>query len=128
MNKELEALERLSNHCRDYVSEDEDYEIIENGLKKLEKYELLLNKYKIDKYNFEDICYTVSHYPCDFLTFIAKNKALEIIKKKGVDVSEIMIQNTLYAYNRFASCHPNNNYHRKELTQEEFDLLKEVLL
>lgn len=55
-------------------------------------------------------------------------RALEIIKDKGVDATEIMIQNTLCAYNRFASCYPNNNYHRKALTQEEYDLLKEVLL
>ena len=46
-------------------------------------------------------------------------KALEIIKNKNVDVNSFVFSSSLEWYNR------NNHY---SLTQEEYDLLKEVLL
>ena len=50
-----------------------------------------------------------------------KLKALEIIKEKNVDVHWIKIINELEAYNE------DKNSWEKELTEEEFSLLKEVL-
>ena len=46
---------------------------------------------------------------------------LEIIKKKWVDISRLEYAKTLEEYNEY------NTYYKQELTQEEFDLLKEVL-
>ena len=51
-----------------------------------------------------------------------QDKALEIIKKKNVNILEIKLCNDYEEYNRCAS-----GFDVEELTQEEFDLLKEVL-
>lgn len=48
-------------------------------------------------------------------------KALEIIKEKGLDIREFRYASSLYEYN---IC---KNVGCKELTQEEYDLLKDVL-
>lgn len=48
-------------------------------------------------------------------------KALEIIKEKQVDLFKVAYTNTKEEYNDMVS------EHRRELTQEEFDLLKEWL-
>lgn len=76
----------------------------------------------------------ISHFTCfgneywnryydDKLDAIEKGlKALEIIKEKKVDVRILLLVDSLYKYNNFDSTK------RIELTQEEYDLLKEVLL
>lgn len=48
-------------------------------------------------------------------------RAFEIIKEKKVDIRILLLVDGLYKYNNFDSIK------RMELTQEEFDLLKEVL-
>ena len=72
--------------------------------------------------------YDIDMWVEDITTIEKELKALEIIKNKGVDIATLMAQNTLYSYNAWANCHPNNIYGRKQLTQEEYELLKEVLL
>ena len=57
------------------------------------------------------------------LIFDKEHKVLKIIKSKWVDMSLLVMCKVLTAYN--VSC----RYHKKQaLTQEEYDLLKEVLL
>lgn len=53
---------------------------------------------------------------------IRTTEALEIIKEKGLDIREFRYAFSLYEYN---IC---KNIGCKELTQEEYDILKEVLL
>ena len=52
-------------------------------------------------------------------------KALEIVKNKRVDIVGVLI----YAFNQENGCEFYNSYMSKEieLTQEEYDLLKEIL-
>ena len=91
----------------------ENYNIIENALKELEFYQ------KRDK-TFKN----------DVNKLVKKLKALEIIKEKKVDLTNLLFiyehepQYGLKVYNNSV-----NKYRgEKELTQEEYDLLKEVLL
>ena len=57
-------------------------------------------------------------------------KALEIIKEKRVDIAILLESESLYDYNDYmSSCDMYNEYgNSRQLTQDEFDLLKEVLL
>jgi len=109
MSKELSPLE-VAKQLKDFVFELElgnadkhfvngSFDIIEIALK---KYEVLQEVHKdfIDKN-------------------IKKLKALEIIKEKRVNVRFLISCKTLKEYNDVISDH---------LTQEEYDLLKEVLL
>lgn len=52
-------------------------------------------------------------------------KAFEIIKNKGVEVGLVMICNTYQDYEKW---YINNHVGMQKLTQEEYDLLKEVLI
>lgn len=128
MTKELEALERLYCSGRldlDYVlngKQNQDYKIVETALKRLEEHDKLFKKYKIDDNWLEACLYVIkNNFPMNTKTKLNKFKAFEIIKKKRVDVCWIieMKNKTLKDY---------NGTHVYELTQEEFDLLKEVLL
>ena len=58
-----------------------------------------------------------------------RTKALEIIKEKGISMWALEISNNVEQYNsiRNGCCYDVCAF-VKELTQEEFDLLKEVLL
>ena len=112
-NEALKALDYLYTNCLDYGNKDKHYDLIEIALKRLENYE-----------QNEDFDKDVLNYA--FLNEqdkIKKLKALEIIKKKQVAVDEfiqsLQTSNPLQEYNDFAR--EENN-----LTQEEFDLLKEV--
>ena len=63
----------------------------------------------------------------DLNTIKKEIKALEIIKEKQVDIVGVLI----YAFKEKKGCEFYNSYTSKEehkLTQEEYDLLKEVLL
>ena len=108
MNKGLEALEKIRD-CVAWCAYDgkevgvyeSSFNIIEEELKENEylKTELLGQSQELN----------------------VKNKALEIIKEKGLDIRELMYSYSLYEYN---TCKP---IHFEPLTQEEFNLLKEVL-
>lgn len=58
----------------------------------------------------------------DFLIIETALKALEIIKEKEVVISILIRSNTLDEYNN------NPMFVSKLLTQEEYDILKEILL
>ena len=107
MNDKLDALERLYCAGRldlDYVlspKHKEDYDLIENALKRLEQLEE-------EKQSFDRA--------------IEKSlKALEIIKEKGIILQFIKETYTVEQYNAgvFGTL-------VKPLTQEEYDLLKEI--
>lgn len=53
-------------------------------------------------------------------------KALEIIKEKRVDVNDLLNFVSLEAYNEYVCACDDND--KRTLTQEEYDLLNEVLL
>lgn len=113
MNKELEALEKVAEDYKDLVIK---YYYASN-IDKNERRELF---YKLDK---------------DFEIIKKQLKALEIIKNKNVDVwllkncdyenycrirKEAMIDNKIYC--------DDGAVIDNELTQEEYDFLKEVLV
>ena len=117
MSKELEALERLMQKyyemCIDTNNNDDEYQkhnltseyaIIETALLQLES---IRNNYCV----------------CE-KDAIKKLRALEIIKNKRVQVHILLESNNLEEYNESIYVCEGVKY---KLTQEEFDLLKEVL-
>ena len=84
------------------------------GLKAIQQYKIVICpqcQYHDEKCNVE----------C-FSNIIEKElKALEIIKKKRVLIDVLLELNTLEDYNEFKS-------KKEQLTQEEYDLLREVLV
>lgn len=117
MNKELTPLEALDLLPKKYganIWKCEEYDIVKNALKDYEKKTKLAKEY-------------------DDVNNVAKRlKALKIIKEKKVDTSllrqvfdnEKHIPNPLFYYNNFV----DNYSSHYPLTQEEYELLKEVLL
>ena len=99
--------------------------IIEKELKEHKELEEILNDYGLTLVDFREACLLFAMLKGENLNIhnIAKQlKALEIIKKKKVEVFLLTnIARTLEDYN---NCAPEN----LQLTQEEYDLLKEVLL
>ena len=122
MTKELSPLE-VSKQLKEFIFELElgnvdklfvngSFDIIETALKRLEKIDNEpIIPIPINRYNELD----------------NKEEALKIIKEKNVNVRAfkkalLMKQDELSAYNS------QNHRYEDDLTQEEFDLLKEVLL
>lgn len=148
MSKELEALNHIgncyvANEGKDlWISDDygEDYDIIEKGLqrleaienanpsealKKLEKYLKWLerNEFFIEISNGKYVkC--VDIIKPTLLKAQEQDKVLEIIKKKKVDIR--VLRNCLNAKDETPK-HYNFIRDKHPLTEEEFDLLKEVL-
>lgn len=105
MSKELEALESIKRTIQQldygFISKEDydDFALIETSLKELE----LLKSNQI------------------FIERAKKLRALETIKNKNVCVHDLKKSETLEEYNGCREW-------EEELTQEEFNLLKEVLL
>ena len=123
MSKGLEALKEARNfrHEKDknLVVIDIDYfnkclENIEIELKRKQNLEQMLHKMNV-KHGYKE--------------YLKINKALEIIKEKKVNVRAFLKcchrEDGLLIYNN--QCDNKSVMESKELTQEEFDLLKEVL-
>lgn len=91
------------------------YDIIKQDLEKLEElekeYEKLKERYKHRAETSNDLCKEVRQY----------EKAFEIIKEKKVDIPKLLA-NDFNNYNALAVF-----FGFKQLTQEEYELLKEVL-
>ena len=126
MSKGLEALERLTNYkCSSMSEKIECKVIIETELKRLEE----LEKWSPLKNNLTQIDIEL------VATCNQQGEILRIIKEKDVDVGWfkecLSCGKPLEVYNdrydKIRSCN-GKNYHFMQLTQEEFDLLKEVLL
>lgn len=139
MSKGLEALERyVENAWFDEDSEYyltaehlDDYHIIKKELKEYREIKEIAKQY-----DWENITKEIFNVNADkkyrdlFNSAIVniqndyrKARALEIIKEKRVDVARLLVSNSLEQY---------NNFDKRDiliiLTQEEYDLLKEVLL
>ena len=56
-----------------------------------------------------------------------QDRVLDIIKEKKVDVSYLEKCDSVDEYNLYISNYDNNYWKRHSLTQDEFDLLKEML-
>ena len=121
MSKELKALKRIKKMYEYFVKENrdlepklmicekEDFKIIENALKENER---LKTSYLRNLLNEESKEYIYK-----------KLVALEIIVNKEVNVGDFVRCKSVEDYNDYCC------YNEKEqLTQEEFDLLQEVLL
>lgn len=114
MNKGLEELKSVG---RTFVSinngialdECDKYKTIEKELKRLEEY---------DK--------TIPFLTKKLAQKLKKEKALEIIDEKNVDIGLLKITKTVETYNKEIK-KILFGYDDGELTQEEYDLLKEVL-
>lgn len=98
-------------------------DIIETALKVLEQLQIIIGAKKIEDLpkvalETENACYSNSH-----ILKKAENKlkALEIIKEKEVNVFIFLHSGDLETYNDIVE-------DNRKLTQEEYDLLKEVLL
>lgn len=124
MNKELDRLDHLRKGIQ-YINQDEspafisqyeeDLDIIETSLKRLEEHDEIFKKYDIKDIWLEPALYVIkNHFPMDTETQLKKFKALENIKKK-TNLTK-------------------TNDGKKALvfvvleTEEEYDLLKEVLV
>ena len=118
MIKGLEALIRIEDllnmlYETDVIDDDhaQDINIIGEALKRLEELEKAFKALSKDDEKAKKL----------LSKEIEKNRAFEIINEKKVNVFHIVHTKTKEAYNDLVS------EHYRELTQEEYDLLKEVL-
>ena len=133
MSKGLEALKRikmLEISC-DMESYDirpitkthkEDLKTIEKELKKLEEVDYILKDSGLTFDDLQKVCF--AYTVLKMRSVDKKLKALEIIKKKNFDLFYLQDSKDLEMYNDACDHFRNLCY----LTQEEYDLLKEVLL
>lgn len=129
MTKELTSLEALkelkdevvANYYQDQNWFDERYEIIETALKNYEELKIVAKP--------------LTNEEKKSINSVARRlKALEIICKRKVDIwklydainvsADAWKGHELHFYNEYFK-HPNAQY--RKLTQQEFDLLKEIL-
>lgn len=153
MNKELEKLEKIASFKVDKIydikfengdSKHYEYETIrdlfssefaeiEAALKRLEEHDRLFKKYNIDDNWLEPALYVIkNHFPMDIEAQLKKLKAYEIIIKKMVnldDLNDAICEDSYHQNNEHNAIdiYNQNRFEYKQLTQEEFDLLKEVL-
>lgn len=132
MSKELEALEKLTNYKCSCMSEKvECKEIIETALKEYEtmkQTKIVVADKKISDEDLEKLKNQrmFSDLQCEIKPLFdeetqKKLKALEIIKEKEVDVFIFLHSGDLETYNDIVE-------DNRKLAQEEYGLLKEVLL
>lgn len=137
MSKELEAVKKFKEDCLLFGSSDTDKDkdfkaIVDDNYFYKHMIARLCNVMGLDINPFEDLAETenaminyIDENECfrvDVATNKKKSKALEIIKEKGINISELKFS---YSVNEYNICKGNEN---ESLTQEEYDLLREVLL
>lgn len=91
------------------------------GLKELEKHEEILNNYNLTLADFREACLLLAQWKSaglNWADYEKQKKALEIYKNKIVDSFWLIESNNLEQY---------NNGENEFLTQEEYELLREVL-
>ena len=133
MSKELKALNELKKRYGKNFSmqDDERTHIIENALKRLYKFEKVFEELNLDISDDVDLKNWIKLAQFHYENKNKKLKALEIIREKEIDVGEflscILLEKKDYIKDAFEefNCHLLTH---KQLTQEEYDLLKEVLL
>lgn len=124
MRVALEAFYRSTQNVEPYIPDiDKEIIVIENAIKRLEK--LDEPKKIVGSISFEQ---SMENYVKNNCPSIAKKlKALDIIKEKRVDTTSLFICFEKYDLETF-NMSVNGAKEEKPLTQEEFNLLKEVLL
>lgn len=141
MTKELEALERINQKFvqKEWNNKpretEKDFDTIETALKELIEYKKVFEKLNLDISDSVDLENWIKLAQFHYENKNKKLKALEIIKEKEVNVhnfKEIIIKHK-WNYEQYVDEEndPNTSGHQfayKLLTQEEYDLLKEVLL
>lgn len=128
MTKGLKALEDLmSNYyemCEDTGNNDDQYQrcnltseraVIEKELERLENYDAL--DLSPEELQFVSIVLRDPH------SVTRRVKAFETIKEKNVDIQTLKRTNSVIEYNSCVA----KGLGEKELTQEEYDFLKEML-
>ena len=127
MAEGLKKLERIKGHFnpKDIVNKElfeEDFNVIEKELKELEEHEEILNDYNLTLADFREACLLLAQWRSaglNWADYEKQKKALEIIRDKQVAVDELL---------RCADCEDYNDFAgSNSLTQEEYELLKEVL-
>ena len=107
----------------------ENYEVIGVAIEDEKLYVAIYNKpLEADKKNVKDLLYEHNIKTCEELeTVFNKAKTFDVIKKKGVNVGEFQkdLDWCKFDYS-FYLCY-YKRFSLEELTQEEFDFLKEVL-
>ena len=138
-SKELVPLE-VSKQLKDFVCELElgnvdkffvhgSFDIIETALKRLDEHEKVFKKYDIDDNWLEPALYVIkNHFPIDTEIQLKKLKALEIIKEKSVIPAYIVNTKNVEQYNKWLKeITFRKDWLKRILTEEEYDILKEVL-
>lgn len=136
MNKELEALQEVRQqltYYKEYAKEklptkaeqidascEDELNIIETALKDYATRKTLIETIDSGEMVFEERNVWEEKQK--------KIKAFEIIKDKKVDVGVFRFCESANDYNRAIRINENGLIHYVELTQEEYELLKEVLL
>lgn len=147
MSKEIGELEDLKNafigHCRELKCEENYIKVCNNKFNKIEKelkeYEELKSNYKQLGKSYDLICEELVK-TIDKIACLRKKelKALEIIKEKRVNLS-ILLDLFAFKFNTKFDARTYNSMIKSRkiqlttfppygLTQEEYELLKEVLL
>ena len=143
MSKELEALKKIARlpmkeqyksdykggmtYCTVADNCGKEIKTIENALNEVRFCKHIINKIceylGLDMKSHRDLIETENEILNTFITYERKLKALEIIVNKEVNVGDFVRCKSVEDYNDYCC------YNEKEqLTQEEFDLLQEVLL
>lgn len=139
MNKELKAFEKIKEMYEYFVKnnrdlepklmicEKEDFATIKTALKEYEKIKQEVQDLRIAFYRKNNDTIELCH------AYEKKLKALEIIKEKMVsldDLNDAIYEDNYHQNNEHNAIdiYNQNRFEYKHLTQEEFDLLKEVLL
>ena len=123
MSKELESLKRLYEHLDGEDLAGDDY-YINDANKDLAIIKTALKNYELVMPIIDELCELAKTNDIDEMIayFETTLKALEIIKEKNVDTSDIFATVNYSDYKRMC------DEWKEPLTQEEYDLLKEELL
>lgn len=147
MNKEMAPLEALDDMLEYLLTYDEFNEkrhkdnvnIIETAIKDYDDIKHICNQYNIEfsLSNIREALFTFAQlkgeHGTNWNNYNKKLKALEIIKKKMVnldDLNDAIYEDNYHQNNEHNAIdiYNQNRFEYKHLTQDEIDLLKEVLL
>ena len=129
MSKELSPLEALNSikfGCCDFESRtlyQDELKIVETALKEVQTYEIVLQEYGFNLTDFREACFLLKQFrESGFANIESTLKALEIIKEK-IDVGVVILGDKPKIRITY-----NGQLRFYDIVQEEYELLKEVLL
>lgn len=135
MGKGLTPLEALNELRNNYVpvfnsrrmgkqQVVKSFAIIENALKELEEYKKCIDLKEAQFISTHNMSVVDTE---TFNQLVKNSQALEIIKEKRIDVATLLDCHNVEEYNRWVDIRSHYSYQPLKLTQEEWELLKEVL-